>query len=632
MSKLSAISALIKLVSAWFSDDCESLIEDNNYHDAVPLCIKECNENEGRSCTNLGILYRQGQGVGLNYNQAKTYFEKACKLDDGDGCAWLGELYEDGLGVSQDKNNAKTYYAKACNLDSVNGCVNFGASLLSKKMSNYNDAKLYFEKALKLDSESGAGLMGLGLLFCAVGDEQQCKTYLLNAKSYLEKECNSNNGDSCIGAGLVFSAEFVADYNQAKTYFVKSCNLNYGGGCHLLGKLYENIFGDEQQAKIYFSKACALGEGDGCFNLGLDYVTKGSEDEAKTYLEKACSLGRGDGCAFFANFFLDASQAKKYYEKACDLDSGFGCAFFADSFLESDVRKAKTYYEQACDLGSKDGCYKLATLYINGQGVRQNFKTAKEFYGKACDLGEQDGCDEYKKLNEKDHGLHKEAANVTPPSNNLHKEEVKVAPLSNSLHKGEAKVGNIVAFGHYYSTNNKVKEPLRWRVLSVDGNKALLITENCIDAGEYHHNRVTIDWEGSDIRKWLNHDFIDTAFNGSEQKELLVTNNINNAGAITRDTVFLLSVDEAKKYFHGNADRKCRVTKYAKSKGTYGYENPVFGSWWLRGVSCDVYSCSADSVLNDGRFFRNGYVDQVNGYIVQMEVGVRPAIWLSFKP
>ena len=47
------------------------------------------------------------------------------------------------------------------------------------------------------------------------------------------------------------------------------------------------------------------------------------------------------------------------------------------------------------------GCYNLGFLYINGQGIGQNFSTAKEYYGKACDLGLQLGCDDYRKLNEK---------------------------------------------------------------------------------------------------------------------------------------------------------------------------------------------------------------------------------------
>ena len=49
----------------------------------------------------------------------------------------------------------------------------------------------------------------------------------------------------------------------------------------------------------------------------------------------------------------------------------------------------------------------------------------------------------------------------------------------------------------------------------VGSTKVLLITENCIDSMYYHHV-VAIDWEHSDIREWLNHDFIDMAFNRSE--------------------------------------------------------------------------------------------------------------------
>ena len=210
-------------------------------------------------------------------------------------------------------------------------------------------------------------------------------------------------------------------------------------------------------------------------------------------------------------------------------------------------------------------------------------------------------------------------ANVKPISPSL---ITKVDPSSNGSLKGNIQVGNIVTFGRYYSANDKVKVPLRWRVLSVEGNKALLITENCIDAMSYHHEYVAIDWEHSDIRKWLNHDFIDMAFNRSEQKELLATNNINNAGAITRDSVFLLSIDEAKKYFHSDEERMCEVTPYAKNGGAFVYpENTMYGWWWLRSRGC--YDDDAAVVNVDGHVDGGGLV------VNDANASVRPALWLN---
>lgn len=140
----------------------------------------------------------------------------------------------------------------------------------------------------------------------------------------------------------------------------------------------------------------------------------------------------------------------------------------------------------------------------------------------------------------------------------------------------------------------------------------------------YHHENIEIDWEHSDIRAWLNHDFIDLAFTMSEQKQLLVTNNINNAGARTRDTIFLLSVDEAGKYFHSASDRKCEVTPYAKGKGAYVYpENTMYGWWWLR--SRGYNDRIAALVSYGGNFFVDGlYVNVTNA-------SVRPALWLNIQ-
>jgi len=43
-----------------------------------------CDKNNGKSCNNLGILYRDGKyGVTKNYNRALELFEKACDSDDG---------------------------------------------------------------------------------------------------------------------------------------------------------------------------------------------------------------------------------------------------------------------------------------------------------------------------------------------------------------------------------------------------------------------------------------------------------------------------------------------------------------------------------------------------------------------
>ncbi|WP_139549418.1 tetratricopeptide repeat protein [Helicobacter pylori] len=52
---------------------------------------KACDLKYGRGCNNLGVLYRDGQGVEKNLTKAAQYVSKACKLGDQEACEALKE-------------------------------------------------------------------------------------------------------------------------------------------------------------------------------------------------------------------------------------------------------------------------------------------------------------------------------------------------------------------------------------------------------------------------------------------------------------------------------------------------------------------------------------------------------------
>ncbi|MGL2883788.1 tetratricopeptide repeat protein [Helicobacter pylori] len=52
---------------------------------------RACGLNNGRGCNNLGVLYRDGQGVEKNLTKADQYISKACKLGDQEACEVLKE-------------------------------------------------------------------------------------------------------------------------------------------------------------------------------------------------------------------------------------------------------------------------------------------------------------------------------------------------------------------------------------------------------------------------------------------------------------------------------------------------------------------------------------------------------------
>lgn len=184
----------------------------------------------------------------------------------------------------------------------------------------------------------------------------------------------------------------------------------------------------------------------------------------------------------------------------------------------------------------------------------------------------------------------------------------------------------------YYKQNNDNEEPISWRILAHEDNKFLIISEDALDCVNYHNEKVDVTWENSNIRKWLNSDFMNTAFSIEEQKIILtskVTADYNelakqdNQGNDTMDQVFLLSINERKKYFIDDNDARCIATPYAQKQGVFVRSVVKFKycSWWLRTMGsdnlspCSVFESGSDSAFGSSRNDNN--------------TGVRPAMWIK---
>lgn len=128
-------------------------------------------------------------------------------------------------------------------------------------------------------------------------------------------------------------------------------------------------------------------------------------------------------------------------------------------------------------------------------------------------------------------------------------------------YNAEFSVGQYVKFGMYRQTESpKNNEPIEWQVLDRDGDNALLLSRSCLDVQGYNEEACT--WETSWLRRWLNGEFLNTAFSAKEQTAILLTDVDNSAGQgnpkyseehvdsgnNTQDKVFLLSYAEANKY------------------------------------------------------------------------------------
>ena len=211
-------------------------------------------------------------------------------------------------------------------------------------------------------------------------------------------------------------------------------------------------------------------------------------------------------------------------------------------------------------------------------------------------------------------------------------EKIKIQAIE-TIAKENINEGDTLTFGNY------CQRPIEWRVIEVSNNKALLITKDAIDCKPYNNEFEDITWENCTLRQWLNNEFINQAFSKEEQNKIILTNlsNPNNArygawgGNNTQDKIFLLSIDEVKKYFKDIEDRECKPTNYAKKQGAWTDDKEEYlGNcrWWLR--SPGEYQNEAAHVYGDGNVIDFGYrVDGFNLINGKKGEAVRPALYIN---
>ena len=200
-------------------------------------------------------------------------------------------------------------------------------------------------------------------------------------------------------------------------------------------------------------------------------------------------------------------------------------------------------------------------------------------------------------------------------------------------------VGDMYSFGSYEQDNNKSngQEDIEWLVLAKEGSKILVISKYALDCQQYNTSYTIVTWETCTLRKWLNNDFINSAFTANE-KAMIPTVTVSadknpdystNPGNATQDRVFLLSITEAYKYFGSNSARQCKPTKYVVAGGAYVNSDNGLCFWWLRSPGFDQdYAAGVYALYNDGD---DGEVGEYGDHVGRRDIAVRPALWIDLN-
>jgi len=225
-------------------------------------------------------------------------------------------------------------------------------------------------------------------------------------------------------------------------------------------------------------------------------------------------------------------------------------------------------------------------------------------------------------------------------------------------------------------------------VLDVQGGRTLVISQYILELRAFHDIQESVTWEYSDIRQYLNNEFLYSRFTNAERSRIAQITIINHdnpwfgtdGGNDTNDRVFLLSLDELVRYFGDSGELANRRyahqwsfgDEYGDARTAYTVPDVVFtdewrnlpsGSsfaWWLRstgaiqsklgmgygqvGMSYVLRGSEEGAVDFDalyqmtreereqldliGNEGEGGAVD-VEGTYVTMILGIRPALWLE---
>jgi hypothetical protein len=211
-----------------------------------------------------------------------------------------------------------------------------------------------------------------------------------------------------------------------------------------------------------------------------------------------------------------------------------------------------------------------------------------------------------------------------------------------------------------YLTSNETYyfkvEPIRWRILSTDGENALILCDSIIANMAYQSSYDNVycttangapaetyasNYMYSEVRAWLNATFYASAFSDLQREIMLTTlvdNSPESAGNVvgvfacedTQDKIFLLSLSEVLNTEYGFSNdwydctiyRRMWVSDYARATGArISTERSYYGNgyWWLRSPN------NAREMARDAG--PDGQAD-ISNYVYSAETGVVPALWI----
>lgn len=243
--------------------------------------------------------------------------------------------------------------------------------------------------------------------------------------------------------------------------------------------------------------------------------------------------------------------------------------------------------------------YKTSYRYVHTCGISKDGELVRDIFGDGGDVGYRLAC-----------WVDLDAA----------KGLMQPVPEENLDRYADYTVGTSIMLGSYRQGNASIDgvEPIEWIIVKREGTRAMVLSKYALDAMKYSRFD-TATWESSEIRRWLNDEFLKTAF--TQEEEAVIAQRYVDLGKgkrNTQDKVFLMCRQDVEAVWPELEGRAAQATPYALSKEMPYTNEKGECRWWL---CFSNNRKKGDSVRYDGKFSS----DPVKTYTL----GVRPAMWIN---
>lgn len=180
------------------------------------------------ACSNLAVLYAQGNGVPKDEPKAASLYERACKDGLQVACMNWGQFLKKGRGGTHDEVKAAILFKQACESGFVPSCYNYGLSLEqgSGTRKDAAGANRMFAKACDGGAVDACAHLAESLLKSESQDGKRSATLL-------EKACNANDARRCAELAALYEIGLgvSVDPERASSLRARACKLGYRTAC-----------------------------------------------------------------------------------------------------------------------------------------------------------------------------------------------------------------------------------------------------------------------------------------------------------------------------------------------------------------------------------------------------------------